>query len=139
MAEIESLTIVGASRDPNKYGHQVLQKAIREGKPFYAVNPNGKVITVELENDVRQDVRPYESIDDIPSTTSHAFFYIPRDKITEEHAAQCERKGIPEIVIPPRSDGVFDPESITRIQELFKKHHYEKEDIVFDACYIRGM
>ena len=68
MQQIKSLTIVGASSDPQKYGHKVFRKAIEDKIKVFAVNPNTKII---LEQEV------YSSIADLPEITDYIAIYLP--------------------------------------------------------------
>jgi len=86
--------VVGASRDPEKYGHQVFRDLRNAGYNVYCVNPNaGEVLgDVCYSNLVTLPVRP-DVVDVV----------VP-PKITEQVVKTCEELGIRKVWMQPGSE-----------------------------------
>jgi len=86
--------VVGASRDPEKYGHQVFKDLRNAGYNVYCVNPNaGEVLgDVCYSNLVTLPVRP-DVVDVV----------VP-PKITEQVVKTCEELGIRKVWMQPGSE-----------------------------------
>jgi len=86
--------VVGASRDPEKYGHQVFKDLRNAGYKVYCVNPNaGEVLgDVCYSNLVTLPVRP-DVVDVV----------VP-PKITEQVVKTCEELGIRKVWMQPGSE-----------------------------------
>jgi len=70
MLGARSFCVVGASRDPEKYGHAVFRAIQSDGKTVYPVNPNADSIGKS---------RCYASVGDLPETVEVAVFVVPPD------------------------------------------------------------
>lgn len=106
--------VVGASNDPEKYGHKVLKYLIGKGQRAIPVNPKEKKI---LGLDVSADLSGIkEEIDEV-------VFVVP-PKVTEKLLLEVKDLGIKKVWLQPGS------ESIKAI-EYCDKHAIE---CVHDAC-----
>ena len=73
--------VVGASRDPSRYGHRVLVALRKAGYRAYAVNPNADEVAGE---------RAYPSLQDLPETPDVVDTVVPpavTTRAVEETAA----------------------------------------------------
>jgi len=91
MLEARNFCVVGASRDPAKYGHSVLRAIQSDGKTAYPVNPHADSIGKST---------CYPSVADLPETVEVAVFVVPPD-IVEETVPECHRLGIKNIWMQP--------------------------------------
>jgi len=91
MLGARSFCVVGASRDPEKYGHAVFRAIQSDGKTVYPVNPNADSIGKS---------RCYASVGDLPETVEVAVFVVPPE-IVEETVPDCHRVGIKSIWMQP--------------------------------------
>jgi predicted CoA-binding protein len=76
--------VVGASRDPRRWGHRVLAELLRGGYTAYPVNPNAETIL---------GVRAYPSIAALPETPQVVEFVTPPE-VTERVLAECADRGV---------------------------------------------
>jgi uncharacterized protein len=101
-AEIErilaagSFAVIGASRDPEKYGYLVYQTLKVAGKTVYAVNPN----TDRIDNDPC-----YASLSDLPHVPEVAVMVVP-PAVTESAVALCAKLGISQIWMQPGAESI---------------------------------
>ncbi|RLF82648.1 CoA-binding protein [Thermococci archaeon] len=86
--------VVGASRDPKKYGHQVYKDLRKAGYRVYPVNPNADEILGD---------RCYPSIEDLPVKPDVVDIVVP-PKITERVVKTCRKLGIRKIWMQPGSE-----------------------------------
>ncbi len=86
--------VVGASRNPKKYGHQVYKDLRNAGYRVYPVNPN----TNEILGD-----KCYPSLEDLPVKPDVADLVVP-PKVTEQVAKNCQRLGIKKVWMQPGSE-----------------------------------
>ena len=91
MLQARSFCVVGASRDPGKYGHSVFRAIQSDGKTVYPVNPNADSIGKST---------CYPSLADLPETVDVAVFVVPPE-IVEEIVPECGRLGIKSIWMQP--------------------------------------
>lgn len=68
MLEARSFCVVGASRDPEKYGYAVYQAIKSSGKKVYPVNPNAQAIGTSP---------CYANVQALPETVDVAVFVVP--------------------------------------------------------------
>jgi len=88
------ISIVGASRDPNKYGHQVYIDLKEAGYEVYPVNPNAE----EIMGD-----KCYPDLKSLPVKPDVVNLVVP-PKITEEIVKICKELGIEKIWMQPGSE-----------------------------------
>ncbi|MCD6431888.1 CoA-binding protein [Candidatus Bathyarchaeota archaeon] len=86
--------VVGASRDPKKYGHQVYKDLRKAGYRVYPVNPNADEILGD---------RCYPSIKDLPVKPDVVDIVVP-PKITERVVKTCRKLGIRKVWMQPGSE-----------------------------------
>ncbi len=86
-----SIAIVGASRDPQKIGHVILDNIIKSGYKgkLIPVNPNAKEI---------MGLKTYENVMDISEKTEMAIIAIPGQFVADV-VEDCGMKGIKNVVI----------------------------------------
>jgi predicted CoA-binding protein len=86
--------VVGASRDPKKYGHQVYRDLLNAGYRVYCVNPNADEI---LGNTC------YPSLEVLPVKPDVVDVVVP-PKITEQTVKTCKKLGITKVWMQPGSE-----------------------------------
>ncbi len=86
--------VVGASRNPGKYGHQVYKDLRNAGYKVYPVNPNS--------NDILGDMC-YASLEALPVKPDVADLVVPPE-ITEKVVRVCKKLGIDKIWMQPGSE-----------------------------------
>jgi len=86
--------VVGASRNPKKYGHQVYKDLRNAGYKVYPVNPNS--------NDILGDTC-YASLEALPVKPDVADLVVPPE-ITEKVVRVCKKLGIDKIWMQPGSE-----------------------------------
>lgn len=100
LASIESflsarkLAIIGASRNPKKFGRQVYDALKKKGFTVYGVNPN----TEDLDGDPC-----YRDIASLPAEVDRVFIVTPPEK-TADNVRMALDKGIRNIWIQQRAD-----------------------------------
>lgn len=106
--------VVGASRDPKKYGYQVYKDLKSSGYRVYAVNPN----TPEILGD-----KCYPSIENLPVKPDVVNVVVP-PKVTETVVKTCKKLGITKVWMQPGSES----ENAIRFCEE------NGIDVVYGAC-----
>jgi len=86
--------VVGASRNPEKYGHQVYKDLRNAGYSVYPVNPN--------TNQILGD-KCYPSLETLPIHPDVADLVVP-PKVTEQVVKTCKRLGIKKVWMQPGSE-----------------------------------
>jgi len=86
--------VVGASRNPKKYGHQVYKDLRNAGYKVYPVNPN--------TNEVLGD-KCYPSLEHLPIKPDVADLVVP-PKVTEQVVKTCKKLGIKKVWMQPGSE-----------------------------------
>jgi predicted CoA-binding protein len=86
--------VVGASRDPQKYGYQVYKDLKNSGYEVYAVNPNAK----ENLGD-----KCYPNLENLPVKPDVVDVVVP-PKVTEEVVKACKGLGITKVWMQPGSE-----------------------------------
>jgi len=86
--------IVGATDNPEKYGHQIFKNLKSRGYEVYPVTPRLK----ELER-----TRCYASLADIPVKVDVVDFVVPPE-VTEEILKECKDLGLSRIWLQPGSE-----------------------------------
>ncbi len=88
------IAVVGASRNPEKYGHQVYKDLKEAGYKVYPVNPNAA--------DVLGD-KCYPDLNSLPVKPDVVNFVVP-PKVTEEVVKACKGLGITKVWMQPGSE-----------------------------------
>jgi hypothetical protein len=86
--------VVGATGNPDKYGHRIFRNLKSRGYEVYPVNPRLK----ELEG-----TRCYASLGDIPVKVDVVNFVVPPD-LTKEILKECKELGLNRIWLQPGSE-----------------------------------
>ncbi|MGD8545481.1 MAG: CoA-binding protein [Candidatus Bathyarchaeota archaeon] len=86
--------VVGASRNPKKFGYQVYEDLKNANYKVYPINPN----TDEILGD-----KCYPSLEALPEKPDIADFIVP-PKITEQLVKTCRKLGIKKIWMQPGSE-----------------------------------
>ncbi len=83
----KAIAVVGASRNPDKYGHMVYMDLKLAGKTVYGINPSG----AEIDGDPT-----FASLSDLPVVPEAAVFVVP-PAVTAQGLAECARLGIRDV------------------------------------------
>ncbi len=113
-----AVAVVGASKDPSKYGNKAVRAYLQQGYDVYPVNPREETI---------EGLKCYRSVLDVPAELDRISVYLPPAvglKVLDEIAA----KGAREVWLNPGADS---DEVVGRAREL------GLEPIV--ACSILGV
>jgi hypothetical protein len=86
--------VVGASRNPKKYGYEVYKDLKNAGYEVYAVNPNAEEILGD---------KCYVSLENLPVKPDVVDVVVP-SKVTEEVVKTCEKLGITKVWMQPGSE-----------------------------------
>lgn len=86
--------VIGASRDPKKYGHQVYLDLKRKGYKTYPVNPHA----AEILGD-----RCYPDLISLPEKPDVVDIVVPPE-VTENIVEECKKLGIKRIWMQPGSE-----------------------------------
>jgi predicted CoA-binding protein len=86
--------VVGASRDPRKYGHQVYRDLRTAGYTVYAVNPNADEILGD---------KCYPSVESLPEMPQVVDLVVP-PKVTNQIVKTCKKLGIRKVWMQPGSE-----------------------------------
>ena len=108
--------VVGASRNPNKYGYKVYKDLKNAGYEVYPINPKA--------DEVLED-KSYSNLKELPKIPDVVDIVVP-PKITEKIVAECKKLKIKKIWMQPGSES---KESI----EYCKKYGI---DVLHDVCVI---
>jgi hypothetical protein len=86
--------VVGASRDPRKYGHQIYRDLRTAGYTVYAVNPNADEILGD---------KCYPSVESLPQMPQVVDLVVP-PKVTNQIVKTCKKLGIRKVWMQPGSE-----------------------------------
>jgi hypothetical protein len=86
--------VVGASRDPKKYGYQVYKDLKNAGYEVYAVNPNAEEILGD---------KCYPNLENLPIKPEVVDVVVP-PKVTEDVVKACKGLGITRVWMQPCSE-----------------------------------
>jgi len=86
--------VVGASRDPKKYGYQVYKDLKNAGYEVYAVNPNAEEILGD---------KCYPNLENLPIKPEVVDVVVP-PKVTEDVVKACKGLGITRVWMQPGSE-----------------------------------
>ncbi len=87
-------SVVGASRDPRKYGYQVYKDLKEAGYEVYPINPNAEKVLGD---------KCYPDLGDLPIKPDVVDVVVP-PKVTEEIVKTCKRLGITKVWMQPGSE-----------------------------------
>jgi hypothetical protein len=106
--------VVGASRDLEKYGHQVYKDLKGAGYKVYPVNPNAKEILGD---------KCYPDLKDLPTKPDVVNVVVP-PKVTEKTVKTCKMLGITKVWMQPGSES----------EKAIKFCHENGIDVVYGTC-----
>ena len=106
--------VVGASRDPSKYGHQVYRDLRAGGFRVYCVNPNAEEV---LED------KCYPSLEALPVKPDVVDIVVP-PRVTEQVVKTCRRLGIRKVWMQPGSES----------EKAIKFCEKNNVDLVYGVC-----
>lgn len=86
--------VVGASRDPQKYGHRVYSDLKNAGYRVYPVNPNAQEVLGD---------KCYPSLEELPASPDVVVTVVP-PHITERMVEECRRLGVRKVWMQPGSE-----------------------------------
>lgn len=86
--------VVGASNDPNKYGHRIFQTLRAAGYRVYPVNPKGGEI---------DGARVYPTLADLPEKPEVVDIVVP-PQVTEEIVRQAKALGLTRVWMQPGAE-----------------------------------
>jgi len=94
MLAANTFAVVGASRDPDRYGFLVHRSLKAAGKTAVPINPRAG----EVDGD-----RCYPSLSDVPQRPEVAVMVVP-PSVTEAAVAECARLGITQVWMQPGAE-----------------------------------
>lgn len=100
-----TLAVVGASRDPRKWGHVVWRDLMAKGRTVYPVNPNAEQIGGE---------RVYPNLQALPETVDGIVVVTPPE-VTESIVQEAHAAGITRIWL---QEGAESPEALALCRAL---------------------
>jgi predicted CoA-binding protein len=106
--------VVGASRNPQKYGYQVYKDLKSAGYEVYPVNPNAQEILGD---------KCYPSLEDLPLKPNVGDVVVP-PKVTEHTVEICKRLGITKVWMQPGSES----------RKAMKFCEENNIDVVYGVC-----
>jgi len=106
--------VVGASRDPKKYGYQVYKNLKNAGYEVYAVNPNAEEILGD---------KCYPSLENLPVKPDVVDVVVP-PKVTEHTVETCKKLGITKVWMQPGSES----------EKAIKFCEQNGIDVVYGVC-----
>src|SRR5690242_16805055 len=86
-----SIAVIGASRQTNTIGYQILDNLVKSGfhGPIYPVNPKASSI---------HSIRAYPSVAEIPEVVDLAVIVVPKLLVLDV-AEQCGKRGVKGLVV----------------------------------------
>lgn len=106
--------VVGASRDPQKYGYQVYKDLKNAEYEVYPVNPNAQEILGD---------KCYPSLEKLPVKPDVVDVVVP-PKVTEDTVETCKRLGITKVWMQPGSES----------EKAIKFCEKNDIDVVYGVC-----
>jgi predicted CoA-binding protein len=106
--------VVGASRDPKKYGHQVYKDLKNAGYEVYAVNPNADEVLGD---------NCYPNLESLPVKPNVVNVVVP-PKVTEDVVKTCKKLGIRKVWMQPGSES----------EKAIKFCEQNGIDVVYGVC-----
>lgn len=114
LSKMECVAVVGASRDPEKYGYKVLMDLHLGGYRVYGVNPNHREI---------EGVECFPDLESLPMVPDLLIFVVP-PQVTERVLEEAADLGVRRVWMQPGSES---PRAITFCRE-------RGIEAVHDAC-----
>jgi hypothetical protein len=99
-----TFAVVGASRDPKKYGYQVYEDLKNAGYKVYPVNPNAKEILGD---------KCYLSLETLP-IKPNVVDVVVHPKVTKQTVESCKKLGITKIWMQPGSESEKPSNSVNK-------------------------
>ncbi len=90
----KSFAVVGASRNPSKYGYQVFKNLLMRNKKVFPINPKADYI---------DGIKCYKSILDVPEVPYGVHFIVPPE-ITEKVLEDVKKLGILYVWMQPGAE-----------------------------------
>ena len=106
--------VVGASRDPKKYGHQIFKDLRNAGYKVYCVNPNADEVI---------GVKCYPCIEALSEKPDVVDIVVP-PKVTEEVVMICKKLSIMKVWMQPGSES----------EKAIKFCEENNIDVVYGVC-----
>lgn len=94
MLAADTFAVVGASRDPDKYGFRVYRALKAAGKTVFPVNPKAEAVDGD---------RCFPSLSALPQTPEVAALVVP-PAVSEAAVAECGQIGIRQIWMQPGAE-----------------------------------
>jgi predicted CoA-binding protein len=94
LEKLNVFAVVGASRNPKKYGHQVYKDLRNAGYTVYPVNPNADEILGD---------KCYANLESLPETPQVVNLVVPPE-VTNEALKVCKKLGIRKVWMQPGSE-----------------------------------
>ena len=89
-----TVAVIGASREPGKYGNRAVRAYLRQGWTVYPVNPTEREV---------EGLPAFASITDIPGPVDRATVYVP-PRVGQTLLAGIKAKGVGELFLNPGSE-----------------------------------
>lgn len=102
---LDTWAVVGASENPDKYGHIITSRLLKAGKRVFPINPKGGSIGA---------AKFYPSLSALPELPQVVNLVVPPD-VARQIVEECGRLGIRRIWFQP---GTRSPEATARCREL---------------------
>lgn len=112
-----TFAVVGASRDPQKFGYQIFQDLKKGGYTVYPVNPNVNEIL---------GFKCYPNLQDLPGNP-HVVDVVVPPKATEQIVETCKKLGITKVWMQPGSES----------EKAIKFCEENSIDVVYGVCVMR--
>ncbi len=110
------IALVGASRNPEKWGYKIFRQLRKDGFTVFPVNPKQSQI----------DGEPcFPDIESLPEKPDIVLVVV-KPKVTEKIVKECKRLGIGRIWMQPGSE--------SRKAVVFCKEH--GIEVVYEACFV---
>lgn len=101
----QTVAVIGASRNREKFGNKALRAFARRGYTVIPINPTQSEV---------EGYRTYASVLDVPGAIDLATIYV-QPRIAVRVVEEVSKKGIPEVWLNPGADA---PEVVSRAREL---------------------
>jgi predicted CoA-binding protein len=111
-----TFAVVGASREPQKYGYQVYENLKNGGYRVYPVNPNADEILGD---------RCYPSLESLPITPDVVDVVVP-PKVTEQIVKTCKKLRVTRVWMQPGSES----------EKAIRFCEQNGIDVVYGVCVI---
>lgn len=112
--KVNVYAVVGASRNPEKYGYRVYKDLKEAGYRVYAVNPNAQEILGD---------KCYPSLEALPEKPTVVVTVVP-PKVTEKIVEQCRDIGVKMVWMQPGSES----------EKAVKFCEENGIDVVYNVC-----